>query len=133
MAIERLSEGVVQRIGGPSWKPLRQTFLDISEILLNAAPNGIGVLTTIYVKYQMTSDSNSGVFAVAWRKTSKQIVLGLALPESYESSLLGPAPIGTKYKGITKYLTIRPGDSLPEELSQWAKSAFEYASNPLAS
>jgi hypothetical protein len=132
MAIARLSEGVIQKVSGPSWKPLKQTFLDMSETLLNAAPNGVGVLTTIYVKYQTTSDSDAGVFAVAWLKTSKQIVLGLALPENCESPLLGPPPVGMQYKGLTKYLTIKPGESLPSDLGQWAKVAVDHTSSDVS-
>jgi hypothetical protein len=125
MSIERLSEDAVQKVSGPSWKPLKQVFLEMSEILLNATPDGVGVLTTIYVKYQVDSKPTSGVFAVAWLKSSKQIVLGLALPDEAESPLLGPAPAGMKYKGITKYLIVKPGDQLPTELASWAKTAFE--------
>src|SRR5262245_34304428 len=113
MSAQRLSDAAVQRVSGPSWQPLKQTFLDMSEVLLNSAPNAVGVLTTIYVKYQVDSKSNSAVFAVAWLKNSKQIVLGLALPDAYESPLLVEAPAGMNYKGITKYLVIKPGDQLP--------------------
>jgi hypothetical protein len=128
VSLEKLSSDAVQRINGPSFQPLRQAFFDISEILLSVAQEPVGVLTTIYVKYQLTSALTSGVFAVLWLKNSKQIVLGLALPEDFESPLLGSAPAGTKYKGITKYLTIKPGDALPEELPQWAAAAYKHAS-----
>ena len=133
MSIERLSEDAIQRVSGPSWQPLKQAFLDMSEVLLAAAPEGAGVLTTIYVKYQVDRQPNSGVFAVAWLKNSKQIVLGLALPDALESPLLGLAPAGMKYKGITKYLTIRPGDQVPAELAAWAKAAFENIVNEASS
>jgi hypothetical protein len=133
MSIERLSEDAIQRVSGPSWQPLKQAFLDMSEVLLAAAPEGAGILTTIYVKYLVDRKPNSGVFAVAWLKNSKQIVLGLALPDDLESPLLGPAPAGMKYKGITKYLTIQPGDQLPSELAVWAKNAFEKVVNETSS
>jgi hypothetical protein len=125
MSIERLSEDAIQRVSGPAWRQLKPAYMQMSEILLAAAPDGVGVLTTIYVKYQVDRKPNSGVFAVAWLKNSKQIVLGLALPDDIESPLLGTAPAGMKYKGITKYLTIQPGDQLPAELAAWAKTAFE--------
>lgn len=99
----------------------------MSETLLNVSSESVGVLTTIYVKYQVTAQTDSSVFAVAWLKTSKQIVLGLALPDDVESPLLGTAPSGTKYKGITKYLTIGPADTLPDQLSQWAIRAYQLA------
>jgi hypothetical protein len=124
MAIERLSNDAIQRVSGPAWKPLKQPFLDMSETLLNAAPDCVGVLTTIYVKYQVARAPNSAVFAVTWLKNSKQIVLGLALPEEFESPLLGLAPTGMKYKGITKYLTFKPGEQVPSQLAEWASAAF---------
>lgn len=127
MAIERLSDEAIQRVNGPSWEPLKQTFLDMSEVLLGVATDAVGVLTTIYVKYQLTGNPSSGVFAVAWLKTSKHIVVGLALPEESDSPLLGPAPTGTKYKGLTKYFTLKPGEPVPEHLSQWAKAAYQHA------
>lgn len=127
MAIERLSDEVIRRVSGPSWEPLKQTFLDMSEVLLDVAADTVGVLTTIYVKYQFTHSPSSGVFAVAWVKNSKQIVVGLALPEDFESPSLGPAPTGMKYKGLTKYFTLKPGDVVPEQLSQWARAAYQHA------
>ena len=127
MAIERLSDEAIQRISGPSWEPLKQNFLDMSEVLLSVATDAVGVLTTIYVKYQLVGNPSLGVYAVAWLKTSKHIVVGLSLPENFESPLLGPAPTGTKYKGLTKYFTLMPGESVPEQLSQWARVAYQHA------
>jgi hypothetical protein len=127
MSLERLDNNAIQRVNGPAWKPLRDTFLRMSETLLSVSGESAGVLTTIYVKYQITGAPNSGVFAVAWLKNSKEIVLGLSLPENLESPQLGPAPVGMKYKGITKYLTIRPTDTLPPQLPQWAVEAYEHA------
>jgi hypothetical protein len=129
MAIERLSDDAIQRVCGPAWEPLKQTFLDMSEVLLSAAPESVGVLTTIYVKYQIGSAPNSAVFAVVWLKNSKQILLGLALPEDFESPLLGPAPTGMKYKGITKYLALKPGEQVPTDLAEWAVAAFATVTN----
>ena len=128
MALERISQDAIQRVSGPSWGPLKQAFLDISEVLLGVSEESAGVLTTIYVKYQMTNSPNSGVYAVVWLKDSKQIVVGLALPEDYESELLGPAPPRSTYKGITRYFTVRPGEPVPDGLSQWANAAFQNAS-----
>jgi hypothetical protein len=127
MSLERLDEHAIKRVGGPAWEPLRDAFLRMSETLLNVSAESAGVLTTIYVKYQVSSAPNACVFAVAWLKNSKNIVLGLALPEDMESPMLGPAPVGMKYKGITKYLTIRPTETLPSELPQWAADAYKYA------
>jgi hypothetical protein len=124
---ERLSEDAIKKVSGPAWEPLRQVFLDLSDILLGVSPDTIGVLTTIYVKFQVTSAAGSSVFAVVWLKNSKQLVVGLALPDNIESPLLGPAPPGTKYKGITKYLVVLPGEAWPEELRQWAEVAYQHA------
>jgi hypothetical protein len=128
VGLERISQDAIQRVNGPSWAPLRQAFITISEVLLGVSEEAFGVLTTIYVKYQMTNSPNSGVYAVAWLKDSKQIVVGLSLPEDYESELLGPAPPRSNYKGITRYFTVRPGESVPDELCQWATAAFQNAS-----
>ncbi len=127
MAIERLSNVAVERVSGPAWESLRQPFLDMSESLLGVAPESVAVLTTIYVKYQLTDSPSSDVFAVVWLKNSKQLVVGLTLPQEVESPLLGAAPTGMKYKGLTKYLIVKPGDTLPPELSSWAKAAYENA------
>jgi hypothetical protein len=119
-----LSEQAIERVSGPAWQPLKAAFLDLSRMLLDVAPDAVGELTTIYVKYQVNAEPQPKVFAVAWLKTSKQIVVGLALPEDYEASQLGPAPAGTKYKGITRYFRIEPGDAIPSELPEWAKLAY---------
>lgn len=133
MGIERLSEDAIQRVSGPSWQPLKQAFLDVSSLLLDVSPDVAGVLTTIYVKYQITSGPNSSIYAVVWLKNSKQIVIGLALPEDYESPVLGPAPSGMKYKGITKYFTIVPGDPVPVELADWATAAHTHVTSQINS
>lgn len=127
MRLDRLSQDAIQRVSGPSWEPLKQAFFNISETLLGVSEEAIGVLTTIYVKFQITHSPNSGVYAVVWLKDSKQIVLGLALPEDYESELLGPAPPRSNYKGIARYFTVRPGELVPDELSQWATAAYHNA------
>jgi hypothetical protein len=127
LTLERISQDAIQRVSGPSWEPLRQTFFNISEVLLSVSQEAIGVLTTIYVKYQINGSANSGVYSVVWLKNSKQIIVGLALPEDFESESLGPAPPKTNYKGITKYFVVRPGESVPSELSQWASAAYENA------
>lgn len=122
--IDRLDENAVERVGGPAWESIRSKFFEISEVLLAVSPNASSQLTTIYVKYCPTSQ-HSAVFAVAWLKTSKKVVVGMALPDDVESELLGGAPQGMKYKGLTKYFSVTADDVVPEELSQWAKLAYE--------
>jgi hypothetical protein len=121
----QLSEQAIRRVSGPAWQPLKKAFLDLSATLLAVSPQAVGQLTTIYVKYQVTSSPQARVFAVAWLKSSKRIVVGLALPEDYESPSLGPVPAGMKYKGLTKYFTILPGEALPSQLPEWAGLAYQ--------
>ncbi len=125
MTNERLSPDAVKRVSGASWEALRSLFFEVSDTLLNVNTDSVGVLTTIYVKYQTSPNPSSPVFAVAWLKPSTQLVLGLALPGHVESRLLEPAPKGMTYKGLTKYLVLKPGDSMPSALSEWAATAYE--------
>ena len=127
MSVDRLSSEAVKKVSGPAWEPLRESFFDVSRTLLKVNSETLAVLTTIYVKYQTTSASSSDVYAVVWLRNSKQIVVGLSLPESVESGLLGPAPKGMSYRGITKYLTIKQGDIIPQELALWAEAAYQSA------
>jgi hypothetical protein len=128
MPNERLGSDAIRKISGAAWEPLRQVFLDMSDILLGVAPETIGVLTTIYVKFQVTATPGANVYAVAWMKNSKQLVIGLALKDDVESPLLGSAPVGMKYKGITKYFIIVPGQEVPEDFGAWAKAAYDNVS-----
>ena len=121
--IERLDEKAVQRVSGPAWEALRAVFFDASRVLLAVSPAATSELTTIYVKF-CVSAAKKDVYAVVWLKNSKQIIVGLALPEEVDSPLLGPPPQGTQYKGLTKYLTIRPGGAIPDALADWARFAF---------
>lgn len=125
--LERLDYNAIERVNGPSWKHLKNTFLELSEILLDAAPSGVAKLTTSYVKFQLSNSPTSGVYAVVWIKSSKNFVLGLALPESANRQL-GPPPAGMSYKGITWYIQFKPGDSLPDSLRRWAAQSVENTS-----
>jgi hypothetical protein len=124
--VERLDEEAVKRVSGPSWELLRAAFFDASRVLLAVCPEATSELTTIYVKF-CVSTAKKAVYAVVWLKNSKQIVIGLSLPEEVESPRLGPPPQGTKYKGLTKYLTIRPDELIPKEFAAWARLAFSAA------
>jgi hypothetical protein len=116
---------VLERISGPAWDQIRPAFLSVSDALLAVGPETCGQLTTIYVKYT-GSPAATEVYAVVWIKTSKQLVVGLALPESVEDPELGDPPSGTRYKGLTKYFVLRPGDPIPGRLSEWARAAYEH-------
>ncbi len=120
-----LGERAKKYVSGPAWEPLRGAFFSICNAFLAVDPAARGDLTTIYVKFSIRTASGEQVYAVVWLRTSRQLVLGLALPEEVESPVLASAPKGCKYKGLTKYLTIRPDDALPVELGVWAKQAYE--------
>jgi hypothetical protein len=124
MVNERLSLDAIKRVSGPAWEALRPLFFDVSDALLNVSKDCVGVLTTIYVKYQVLPAPTSPVFGVAWLKTSTLLVVGLALSDHVDSPLLGAPPKGMTYKGLTKYLTLKPGDPLPVEISAWAAAAY---------
>jgi hypothetical protein len=125
--VERLDEKAVQKVSGPTWESLREDFFKISRKLLSVCPVTASQLTTIYVKFCTTTAMNE-VYAVVWIKTSKQIVVGMSLPDDVEDARLGPAPKGHTYKGLTKFFTVTHDDPIPDGLLRWAKLAYETAS-----
>lgn len=126
--IERLDSRAIDRVSGPSWEPLRSVFLDVSRIFLGVAPEAQSQLTTIYVKFSTGSDGTN-VFAVVWLRSSKEIVIGFSIPTDFHASQLGDAPPKTKYKGLTRYLSLNPGQPIPLELGEWARLAYTNASS----
>lgn len=127
MPLSRLDPDAIKKVSGPSWVPLKQTFLDLSEALLSAGSDTSANLTTIYVKYQVSSEPSSAVYAVAWIKTSREIVVGLAYPESDVPTELAPPYAGMRYPGLTGYFVLRQGDQLPADLAGWAERAYRGA------
>lgn len=121
--MERLDARATERINGPSWYSLRPQFNAIHSALINVAPSVRGELTTIYIKYRVSED-NQNPFAVVWVKKSTELVIGLALSGPRPNGLID-SPAGCKYAGLTAYLTVNPGDSLPVEFSAWLSNAFE--------
>jgi hypothetical protein len=121
----QLSQDVINKVAGAAWDSVREKFLRMTETLLNVAPDAQADMTTIYVKFTVTAENLSPVYAVAWIKNSKRWVTGLALPGDFEDPRLGPAPPQKKYTGLTKYFTVTPEDNLPEDLSEWAKLAHQ--------
>ena len=120
-----LDQRVTERISGNAWGEVRDLFYKVSDALLAVSDSAYGELTTIYVKYKPSPDATAPVYAVVWIKSSKQLIVGLALPDHVAHPTLGKAPQGAKYKGLTKYLTVRPGDQIPDEFSEWARTAFD--------
>jgi hypothetical protein len=130
--LDRLDDKAIQKVSGPSWARLKESFLEISRRLLSAAPDTTAELTTIYVKY-CTTQTRTEVFAVAWLRTSKEIVVGMSLPESIEHARLGNARPGMNYKGLTKYFGVTVDNPVPDELEEWARLAYETATSPKTS
>lgn len=127
IATDRIDERIFKRIDGPKWAGIRKSFPPVNEDLLSVAPNTRARLTTIYVKYELTAQDGSPVYAVVWLKRSSELVVGLCLPDSVKSKTLGPAPAGMIYAGLTKYITIPQGEPPPLELKKWAKLAYDHA------
>ncbi len=125
---ERLDPRACERVKGSAWDGIRSQFLELSKILLDVAPSTVSELTTIYVKYLPMRNAEAKPFAVVWLKNSKQMTVGLALPISAQSHGVGPPPLGMSYAGLTGYVTISAGESLPDELSELARLAFIHSS-----
>ena len=124
----KLDPKAVERISGKSWDGIRDTFTTISEALLNVSPTTTSELTTIYVKYTVNDQVGSAVFAVVWLKSSKKLVVGFSMPTNVDSEHLVGPPSGMKYKGLTKYLIVEPGESVPAEIDEWAGLSYQAAS-----
>lgn len=120
-----LSERARKKVAGPAWNAIRPAFEEINDALLSVSPDSFADLTTVYIKYCVSSDPTARVFAVIWVKTSKELVVGLALPDDLEDARLSGAPPGTTYKGLTRYFAIKSGDSVPDSIGDWARSAYE--------
>ena len=124
---------ILDKIRGPAWNDIRNTFLEASRQVLIVGDSTRAVLTTIYVKFTVAEEPSSEVYCVTWIKSAKNIVFGFALPECASSPLLESAPPGMRYKGLTKYFKIRPCEDVPEEFASWARAAFDSVRNAAAS
>jgi hypothetical protein len=115
---------IAERVRGPAWTNVRKLFGELCDRVLAVAPGTHAALTTIYVKFAVSDAPTAPVYAVAWLKTAKNIVIGFALPEVLLDESLTAAPPGMTYKGITKYFRLTPGEPLPDKIDDWAGSAF---------
>jgi hypothetical protein len=113
----------VKRISGPAWAGLRRQFGEVNDSLLSVSASARGELTTIYIKY-LSDETNKQPYSVVWLKKSTEIVVGLALPEGYESPALMPPLPGYKYARLTAFLMITPQDDIPPLLTEWARDAY---------
>jgi hypothetical protein len=124
-----LSQKIIEKIQGPSWEKLREKFVKLCDIILDVSPKAVGELTTVYVKFTPVPGPNIPVYAVAWLKNSRKWIVGLALPEEVDSPYFVLPP--KRYAGLTKYFYITPDDSIPPDLSKWAKMAHKNISSKL--
>lgn len=120
-----LDPRIIDRIRGPAWSAIRDKFIQLCESVLAVSTNTRAELTTIYVKFCVVDEPTAPVYAVAWLKTAKNVVIGFALPETVSDASLTVAPAGMTYKGITKYWRLLPDEPLSPEVSNWAQIAFE--------
>ena len=101
-----LSQRIIAKVSGPAWESLRGQFMRIARSLLAVSPDADSELVTTYVKFTVNMAPQSHVvqaqplfgeqhvFAAIWLRSSKQLIVGLALPEEYEAADLGPACLG---------------------------------------
>jgi hypothetical protein len=120
-----LSQRIIAKVSGPAWEQLRGQFVQVGQLLLAVSPDAHSDLITTYVKFTINSNPQSPAYAAIWLKTSKRLVVGLALPEDHEAEELGPAPPGMAYKGLNKYFVVERGGVVPKGLAQWAGLAYQ--------
>ena len=122
-----LSQRIIAKVSGPAWGPLRNQFMQMAQSFLAVSPDAGSDFLTSYVKFTTDSNLQSHVFAAIWLKSSKRLIVGLALPEEYDAKELGPWLPGTRYKGLTKYFVVQRGGVVPKGLAEWAKLAYQNA------
>jgi hypothetical protein len=120
-----LTQHTIAKVSGPAWEPLRGRFMQISRLLLGVSPNANSELMTTYVKFTVHTAPQNRVIAAIWLKSSKRLIVGLALPEEYEAEGLGPALPGTMYKGLTRYFVVERGGVVPNGLAEWVELAYQ--------
>ena len=118
---ERLDPRARERVNGIAWEPVRPNFERINQALLSVSPTATGEFVSQYVKY---GEVGGQPYGVLWLKKAREMVLGLALPESVESTSFVEEPKGCRYARLTKYLVIG-SDEVPAEIEKWAKLAYD--------
>ena len=119
-----LPQHALAMISGTAWEPLHHQFIEIGESLLAVATDVHCESPGNYVKFTTDASPDSPAYAAVWFKSSAKLIVGLALPETYEADPLGPLLPGTAYKGLTKYFTVERGGMVPERLAEWARLAY---------
>ena len=126
--LSRLSRTAVAKVSGDAWAPLRPLFMELSQDLLAVSQDAQGELTTIYVRFTVTTEVASPAYSVIWIKSIKQLVVGLALPPaSINAAQIVPCPKGYNYKGLTAYFVLKPGDQIPENFDALSVLAYNEA------
>jgi hypothetical protein len=125
-----LPQHALALVSGPAWEPLRSQFIEIGQSLSAAAAEARCDSLGKYVKFTIDASPGSPTYAAIWLKSSAKLVVGLALPETYKADEFGPPLLGTTYKGLTKYLTVERGGSVPERLAEWGRLAYCNAASP---
>ena len=119
--LSRLAPKVIERIGRPSWALIRPKFEAIHAALIAVSETTCGESKGAYVKY--VADIGGQPFAVVWLKKSTELLIGLALPES-QCVDVGLQSTGITYRGLTAFLRLETGQSIPEQFGEWAQSAY---------
>ncbi len=122
-----LSQRIIAKVSGPAWEQIRGQFMQMARLLLAVAPDADSELVSRYVKFTINTTPQSPVFAAIWLKSSKRLIVGLALPDEYDAQELGPSLPGTMYKGLNKYFVVEQGSVVPKGLAEWAGLAYQNA------
>jgi hypothetical protein len=122
-----LPQHALATMSGPAWVPLRRQFIEIGESLLAVAAEAYCGSLGRYVKFTTNASPSSPAYAAVWMQSSARLIVGLALPETYEADHLGPPLPKTVYKGLTKYFTVKRDGIVPEMLAEWAGLAYRNA------
>ncbi len=126
--LERLDERAISRVNGAAWTTLRGAFFRVAKALLAVSPQTRSQLTTIYVKF-CVDDQLDTVYAVVWLKTSRQIVVGLNVPEEHRPISVPRSMPGHAYKNLNAYFVIDPDDVIPDRLFDCIPVAYLHASS----
>ncbi|MEI8376611.1 MAG: hypothetical protein WCJ35_27655 [Planctomycetota bacterium] len=74
-----LSQHTIAKVSGPAWEQLRGQFMQITRLLLAVSPDASSELVNTYVKFTTNSEPKTRIFAAVWVKSSKRLIVGLAV------------------------------------------------------